>query len=249
MKIAGNNRLVCWSLFLQPYQFKINYKKGATLTTAYAICRMENVPLPGKEWDAEEAMMCALAGSPGRVHIEFGPPSPEVAAVSAAPINCSTKQELTDDWLEGHKVNNSVSAAELGKFASVLLKCPDFAPMMRFLNTSALPESDDDVRKVVLSSTNYTILDGALYHFHTPQAKSIVRANAIVKQLCVPTALRPEVASALHEDNCHTGFDRLYALTSTKFYWPGMYAFLRQHVLIRLECQQSKRPIRPGKTP
>lgn len=70
-----------------------------------------------------------------------------------------------------------------------------------------------------------------------------------MKQLCVPTTLRPEVACALHEENCQIGFDRLYALARTKFYLQGMYAFLRHHVLTCLEYQQSMLPIRPGKIP
>jgi hypothetical protein len=137
----------------------------------------------------------------------------------------------------------------LNEYTSQVWQCPDFAPMMKFLTSGQLPQNDDGARKVALSSTNYIIFDDALYHFHTPRAKNVSKAVAVVKQLCVPTPLRPEIASGLHEKNGRIGFDRLYALSSSKFFWPGMYTYLRQHVLTCLECQQSKRPIKPGKTP
>jgi hypothetical protein len=67
--------------------------------------------------------------------------------------------------------------------------------------------------------------------------------------MCVPTALRARVAQELHDNNNHLGFDRLYCTARTRYYWPGMYAFLREHVLTCLDCQQAKRPVHPDKTP
>jgi hypothetical protein len=66
MKISENNRLARWAMFLQGYKFKITYKKGATLTSADAISRMDNLPKPADEWTAEDAMVCTLAEFPGR---------------------------------------------------------------------------------------------------------------------------------------------------------------------------------------
>lgn len=97
--------------------------------------------------------MYATAGFLGRVHIEFVPPAPEFDAVRAASIGCSTKQELTDDWLEGHDAASSAGAAELERYASLIWQCPDFAPMMHYLTAGELPADDDHARKIVLSST------------------------------------------------------------------------------------------------
>jgi hypothetical protein len=49
MKISENNRLARWAMFLQGYKFKITYKRGATLTSADAISRLENLPKPTDE--------------------------------------------------------------------------------------------------------------------------------------------------------------------------------------------------------
>jgi transposase InsO family protein len=234
MKMSENNRLARWAMFLQGYKFKTTHKKGATLTSADAISRMDNMPKPADEWEAEEAMVCTLTDFPGRVHIEFG--TPEVGRQTSSVFAAKPGRE------------HMLIEPNLDEYTSQVWQCLDFAPMMRFLTLGQLPENDDDARKIALSSTNYIILDGVLYHFHTPRAKNLGRAVAIVRQFCVPTALRPEIATGLHERNGHVGFDRLYALASSKFFWPGMYTFLRQHVLTYVEYQQSKWPIKPGKT-
>jgi hypothetical protein len=90
--------------------------------------------------------------------------------------------------------------------------------MMQYLTSGQVPEIDDDARKIVLSSTNYVIQDGVLYHFHILRTKKIAKSTAIEIQLCVSTSLRPEVASGLNERNGHIAFDRLYALASKKLF-------------------------------
>ena len=65
----------------------------------------------------------------------------------------------------------------------------------------------------------------------------------------MPTGLRPLVARELHDRNAHLGFNRMYATTRTRFYWPGMYAFLREYVLTCQECQKAKWPINQGNAP
>jgi transposase InsO family protein len=202
-------------------------------------------------------MVCAISSISGRVHIEFGPSTLETTDADAPDINCLTAQAQTDEQVDADNTNCGERERErerereiwLEKYTTLIWLCPDFSPMMHYLTTGKLPTNDDEARKIVFSSPNYIILDGALYHFHTPRTKNVARANAVMKQLCVPTTLRPEVARQLHDRNCHAGADWAYALARTKFYWPGMYVFLRQHVLTCLRCQQSKRPIRSEKTP
>ena len=88
-----------------------------------------------------------------------------------------------------------------------------------------------------------------LYHLYTPRTKRVERANAIVKQVCVPTQFRERVAEELHSNNMHIGFDRLYASARSRFYWPGMYTFLHQCVMTCDRCQRCKRDAHPNQTP
>ena len=57
------------------------------------------------------------------------------------------------------------------------------------------------------------------------------------------------VAVGLHDNNCHPGFDRLYATTRTRYFFEGMYTYLKAHVLTCKECQLCKRPVGNHKAP
>ena len=83
----------------------------------------------------------------------------------------------------------------------------------------------------------------------TPRTKRLDRAYAVVKQLCVPTKLRPDVAMALHDSNAHIGAERLYATCRSRYFWPGMYTFLYDHVRTCVKCQMIKKPTHPIKVP
>jgi len=53
----------------------------------------------------------------------------------------------------------------------------------------------------------------------------------------------------VHDNNNHIGFDRLYSTARSKYYWPGMYTFLHDHVSTCLTCQKVKGDTHPNKTP
>jgi hypothetical protein len=234
MKLAGNNRLTRWALFLQPYTFTITYKKGALLTSADAISRMDNLPTPSptdEEVDTADAPLIATVTS-GRTLIEFDLSSAETV-IAAGTVFPQPATIATGD--------NEIGAE--------LERCPDLAPVWRYLTKGDLPADDQAARRIVIEAADYMVIDGRLYHLYTPRTKNLQRAVAVVKQMCVPTALRARLAQELHDDNNHLGFDRLYCTARTRYYWPGMYAFLREHVLTCLDYQQAKRPVHPDKTP
>ena len=57
--------------------------------------------------------------------------------------------------------------------------------------------------------------------------------------------MRPSVAIALHDNLGHCGHERTYATARTRFFFPGMYTFFKEHIRTCLTCQQVKRP-QPG---
>jgi transposase InsO family protein len=63
------------------------------------------------------------------------------------------------------------------------------------------------------------------------------------------TPFRKGVTIGLHDNNCHPGFHRMYSMARLRYWWPGMYAFIKQHVTTCFDCQQAKRPAHQGKTP
>ena len=146
----------------------------------------------------------------------------------------------------------SVSARQLPSLEDVksaLDTCADFGDLMRYIRDGRLPNDDNQARRVVLEAQHYVVEDGALYNLFTPRTKHLDRVQAVMRRLCIPAPFREDVAIGLHDSNCHPGFDRTYSMARSRYWWPGMYAFIKQHVTTCLDCQQAKRPTHPGKTP
>src|SRR5271157_3273925 len=250
MRFSGNNRQTRWALFLQSYRFSVEYKKGILNTAADAISRMERpvetaidadqdididanwteyVPTttaairPEVERQVLVPVKATNATRVDRVNIEFDNGDDETGYVTL--IGAIGQLPMLDDVREGQR------------------HCPDFAPLLDYLQHGTLPRTDDAARKVIAQSPDFEVENGILYHIYTPRTRSVNRARAIIKQLCVPTALREAIAVGLHDNNCHPGFDRLYATARTRYYFEGMYTYLKAHVLTCKECQFCKRPI------
>jgi hypothetical protein len=228
MKLARNNRLTRWALFLQLYTFTITYKNGALLTSTDAISRMENLSTPHPTDEEVGTVNAALTATvtPGRTLIEFDILSTEAIVAAGTPFPPPAPTATGKSEIEAE-----------------LERCSDLAPVWRYLTKGELPSDNQTARRTVIEAADYVVMDGRLYHLYTPRTKNLQRATAVVKQLCVPTALRAQLARELHNNNTHLGFDRLYSTAKTRYYWPGMYAFPREHVLTCLGCQQAKRPV------
>ena len=88
-----------------------------------------------------------------------------------------------------------------------------------------------------------------LYHLYTPRTRRLHRAYAVVKQLCIPTGYREQIAQEVHDKISHLGFDRTYSTFRMRFFWPGAYTYLKNYVLTCLACQQNKRQVHANKNP
>ena len=251
MKLSNNNRLARWALFLQGYRFKITYKKGETLTAADAISRM-NLPAP-----ADQSRMAtdrsgeAMAASTTSVRDKRELPAAyeEWSGAERTYIEFSDKNEPSVPIATVTGTELFVIDTDDPKYTEELRRCPDLGPLWTYLAIGVLPEDKVASRKIVAEAPDYLVSGNRMYHLYSPRTRGLHRATAVIRQLCVPTALRPLVATELHDNNAHLGFDRLYATARIRYFWPGMYVFLRDHVLTCLQCQQAKRPINQGSAP
>ena len=236
MKLSGNNRLTRWALFMQPYKFKITYKKGAHMTSADALSRIprqchetSNENDDGDPIDDSEIFAVRendQSNNESRVKIEFDSDK-LIGASSEAISNFPSFDDIKEEQIN----------------------CDEFSEMYRYLKSGILPENDDAARRVMLDSQNYVLQNDALYHLFTPRTKKIDRAFSVVKQLCVPNKFRKDIAIGLHDCNGHIGSDRLYATARVRYHWPGMYTFLHEHVATCLKCQMGKSQTHPMQTP
>lgn len=231
MKLASNNRLTRWALFLQPYKFKITYKKGIHMTSADALSRIPRHTNPQEEEvseDQDDGEIFAVRENENiteehRIKLEFQPTN----AVREETLNLPS----------------------IGDVKSEQTCCEEFSAMHQYLTSNKLPENEETARRIVLESQNYVLQDGILYHLFTPRTKKVDRAFSVIKQLCVPSKFHKDIAIGLHDCNGHVGGDRLYATARVRYYWSGMYTFLHNHVATCLKCQMGKNPAHPTKSP
>jgi len=77
-------------------------------------------------------------------------------------------------------VNNVTSTDDITlptieEIKDAIRDCPDFGPMLAYLDRGLLPSSDDVARKIVLNSQEYVLHQGILYHLYTPRTRRLDR--------------------------------------------------------------------------
>ena len=298
MRLSGIGRLTRWALFLQPYRFKIEYKKGADMGPADALSRMDHGPQspvdrpvnsvtvdraivknsgvtgPQMTQERNEGDRTTAGDNPigGDAHEEGDGVDDVADEVLPDSFVCTAEaggtphtRTLIEFDLEetGFPLENPsndcvnalhlppppVTIPSLDEIRIAYEACPDFGPMVRYLANGELPADDQLARRITLTAEDYVLEDDILYHLFAPRTRNIGRAHAVVRQLAIPTGYREAIALAMHDGLCHLGFDRCYSTTRMRYWFPGMYAFLKRHISTCLVCQQSKRPIHPGKVP
>jgi hypothetical protein len=121
--------------------------------------------------------------------------------------------------------------------------------MYNYLRAGTLPTDEKHARRLIYESENYILEDGLLWFLYTPRTRKLDRAYTFVKRLCVPRNFRAQIAIGLHDNNLHLGFQRLYATARMRYYFPNMYAFLKEHMFTCQICQEAKRPVHPDRVP
>jgi hypothetical protein len=124
-------------------------------------------------------------------------------------------------------VSISDYAADTGRTASL----SRFADLYFYLLDVSLPDDDKKVRTVILQASEFTLENGILWHVYTPRTRKLDRAYSVIKRICLPEKFRNQAAYTLHDSDCHAGTDRPFALVRLKYYYPGQYTHLREHVL------------------
>ena len=250
MKLSDHGRLTRWSLFLQPYNFKVTYKRGVLMTSADAISRMHET---GSSRPTTVKLGVTDNSKPTYASVVATGTSQQTSDIAV--INANAAKRTRVDFVYDNIVNDNVLASlstlqslpTVDDVRSQLPSCPDFKDLLHFMQTGMLPHDDMKARRITYESSDYVLENGVLYHLFSPRTKKLERAYSVIKQLCVPTALRPAIAKALHDDLGHCGHERTYATARTRYFFPGMYSFLKEHIRTCLTCQQIKRP-QPGES-
>ena len=83
---------------------------------------------------------------------------------------------------------------------------------------------------------DYLLDNNTLYHIPSP----IKRDKSPRMQLVIPIQLRPLVLRACHEQAGHLGIDRTYEKIRKRYFWPGMYMAVVDHVQKCEPCMQRR---------
>ena len=97
---------------------------------------------------------------------------------------------------------------------------------------------------------DFSLVDGLLYRLSV-QKQTTGHERHLV-QLAVPRLYVVTQVLKLNHDEVtrgHIGIDHLYAKMRLKYYWPGIYGDIRNHVQSCGVCSQNKHPQRRTKAP
>ena len=128
--------------------------------------------------------------------------------------------------------------------AKLQKQCPELGPMMDYLQTGKLTD-DTQINKQIIASSEYFFVkdDGVLYHIEPSKRKNYDRISLFVEQLAIPQSLRAEITKGCHNQYCHHGADRTYAVLKARFFFNHAYKFVRGYVQNCEICQKAKREI------
>ena len=128
--------------------------------------------------------------------------------------------------------------------AKLQKQCPELGPMMDYLQTGKLTD-DTQINKQIIASSEYFFIkdDGVLYHIEPSKRKNYDRISLFVEQLAIPQSLRAEITKGCHNQYCHHGADRTYAVLKARFFFNQAYKFVRGYVQNCEICQKAKREI------
>ncbi len=97
---------------------------------------------------------------------------------------------------------------------------------------------------VAITSEQYVILDGILFHIFELSRQGISITLNVVKQLAVPKSLCKEVLEAYHDSLLgagHGAFERTYIMVRQKYCLPRMHSDVQACTTSCEKCQFSKR--------
>ena len=241
-------RLGRWAIFLQAYDFDVEYKPGKNHGNADSLSRRpydnptEKIPKENLNNDktTEPKSQCEISNM-------------------IFPIQTDSAKLIDTEieWHPGDAIEHSqehqwlIGAIEKDTLRSLQIKDKQLKQMIDYLENGDLPDDDKHARRLILESHDHVINDGVLCHLWYPRGAGH-KEDRVIKQTVVPHSLRNDILLSHHDSlmgGAHMGAERSYNAIRLRYYWSGMYADVSDYVKSCLNCQMAKRAYHTLKPP
>ena len=118
----------------------------------------------------------------------------------------------------------------------------DLAAIINYLETSQLPESTSQARKLMLTIDSYYLDEhGILCHLWSPGKRHV---HTLCAQVVIPASLRSEILVSCHDDPTagHLSTLKTYEKIRSRYYWHGMYQDIDHWCRSCVDCAMKKVP-------
>lgn len=217
-----------WASQLAQFDFDIKYRPGK-INPADALSRL---PIDS----AAEPPSTSMPPEIGVVHeVWCEQQESDVVPDVSAPGNATVPERLVDKTEPATEILPRLSTSDLEQ-----LQRQDTVIGQVLAAWPAKPKTDLKERPLQVLVRQYPRLflqAGVLYRQVADQQLGHL------EQLVLPSALRPDILAALHDNMGHQGYERTMELLRTRVYWPGMYGEAKSYVSDCERCTMGRRPI------
>ena len=163
------------------------------------------------------------------------------------PSVASNSERSDDNGSSDFRTNDEVilkALRELDMSKESISRCQnldsDFQPFIDFLGHGVLPKSQKKARSVLLQQSDYSLINGVLFHSRVAKSK---RAKSFAHyQLALPKSLIPTVLKLHHDSTlgAHGGIQDTIDKVKEHYYFPQLAAVVSDYVKSCPACQRRK---------
>jgi hypothetical protein len=213
-----------WVSFLQQYSYDIKHRPGIQHGNADALSRREYDAQPAENDELVGLAAMVIADEPS----DTAEPQPEI--ISA------------DD--DTNTPTADIALIDMTQVINLQRNDETYRYIIDYLESDTIPLDQTRARNVIIESSMFTIIDGALYHVCVREGKGLKQQRTIL-QLAIPRPLVNTVLANMHDSPIsggHYGISRTIEKVREKYYFPKMCAEIVKYVKSCIVCCQRKRP-------
>lgn len=227
-----SGRLARYQMFLQQFEYEIQYKKGKDNNDADALSRIP--------YSIEECI--SGVGTINLIDIDY---ESELAELNNQPV--VSTQLIPSNELVVAKLNPNLTRVKGLQREDKLLN-----PLIQYLESGILPVDDEflasELRKD--AKKNY-VIDSSGLLFNIWSNGNPKQKDAVLKRLVIPDCLKHEILFLMHADRYagHIGINKTYSKVRDRYYWKNMYSDTENLVKSCIACNTRKDPKKRPEVP